>query len=149
MAGTWALVSQDETRTLIKAGYKDPDVPWTDATRKQWEVSIVICCDMVKRYYQAGIHTVVEIFAPPEEFEKWQTALTGIPYRLFVLLPDLEETVRRNANRELPMPEASIRKNHEWFTQWKPAEATILDTTRCSPAESVTEIAAQLGGDLR
>lgn len=145
LAGTWALVSQDETRTLIKAGYKDPDAPWTDATRKQWEVSISICSDIVKRYYQVGIHCVVEIFAPPEEFGKWKQALAEVPYKLFVLLPDLDETVRRNANRELPMPEASVRKNHEWFTQWKPGEATILDTTNSSLEESVKEIKRHLG----
>jgi energy-coupling factor transporter ATP-binding protein EcfA2 len=145
LAGTWALVSQDGIRTLVKAGYKDPDVPWTDATRKQWEVSISICCDMVKRYYQVGIHCVVEIFAPPEEFGKWRQGLTGVPYKLFVLLPDLEETVRRNANREIPMPEASIRENHAWFTQWQPGEATIIDTTNCSLEESVNEIKSQLG----
>lgn len=148
LAGTWALVSQDGTRTLIKAGYKDPDAPWTDDTRKQWEVSIGICCDMVKRYYQAGIHCVAEIFAPPEEFGKWRQALAGVQYRVFVLLPDLEETVRRNANRELPMPEASIRKNHEWFTHWKPPEATILDTTSCSLEESMHEIKRRLPGEF-
>jgi len=100
---------------------------------------------MVKRYCQAGIHCVVELFAPPEEFGKWKQALAEVPYKLFVLLPDLEETVRRNANRELPMPEASVRESHEWFTQWKPGEATILDTTNCSLAESVNEIKRHLG----
>ncbi len=138
--GTWALISQDDTRELIKAGYKDADIEWTDETRKQWEVSIYICCDMVRRYYEANINCVVELFAPPTEFEKWKQQLKDIFYELFVLLPDVEKTVYRNANRELSMKEEKIRENYEWFTQWKPNEATIIDTTKHSAEESAAEI---------
>ncbi len=127
LTGVWSLISQDETRTLIKAGFKSPDETWTDETKRQWEVSIAICCDMIKHYYEADISCIIELFAPPVEFEKWKKRLESIDYELVVLLPSIEETVRRNANRKIPMKEHQIRENHEWFSQWKPSKATIID----------------------
>jgi len=137
---TWALISQDHIRTFIKAGYANPEAEWTGETKKQWSVSIAICCDMAKRYHEAGINCVIELFAPPTEFEKWKQYLDVLPYKLFVLLPDVEKTVYRNSNRKLPMKEEDVRENHEWFTEWKPSEATIIDTTDLSLDESVEEI---------
>ena len=38
------------------------------------------------------------------------------------------------------MKEAKIRENHEWFTQWQPSEAIIIDTSHHSLADTVEQI---------
>lgn len=148
MPDTWAFISQDGMREHIKAGYCHADVEWTDETRRQWEVSITICCDMVKRYHEANISCVVEMFAPPSEFEKWKQQLKGFDYKLVVLLPDVQKTVDRNANRELKMKEEKIRENHEWFTKWEPTEAIIIDSSNLSVDETVERVKELVTGSV-
>ena len=140
LPGTWALISQDDIRSLIKAGYKSTAAKWNNETKNQWETSIDICCDMIKRYYQHNINCILELFAPPSEFEKWKPNLVGINYQLFVLVPDIETVVYRNANREPRMKEAKIRENHEWFTAWQPDQATVIDSSNQTLEETVALI---------
>jgi adenylate kinase family enzyme len=147
LTGTWALVSQDSTRELIKAGFKSADDVWTDKTKKQWEVSIIIICDMIKRYREANINCIIELFAPPVEFKKWRKHLKGINYQIVVLLPSIEKTLHRNANRPIHMKEFQIRENHDWFSAWKPSEATIIDTSHQSLKETVEHIRTKVIGD--
>lgn len=138
--GEWAIINQDDIRALVKAGYRPADIEWTDATKRQWNVSILIATDMIKRYFDAGINCVVDLFAPPSEFEKWKEYIGDVDYQLIVLLPDVETTVKRNANRENIMKEDKIRENHGWFMQWKPSEATIIDTSKQTLTTSIKQI---------
>jgi hypothetical protein len=85
---------------------------------------------MINRYYKAGINSVVELFAPPEEFKKWQNKLKGIDYEVVVLYPNVETAVQRNANRKLKMKEAKIREQHPWFANWKNHNVKIINTTK-------------------
>jgi hypothetical protein len=95
---------------------------------------------MIKRYHDAKINCVLELFAPPSEFEKWVQSLNDIEYKIVVLLPSVDEAVSRNADRPLSMKESKIRENHEWFTKWKPSEALIIDSTSQTIPETVAEI---------
>lgn len=138
--GTWALISQDEIREHIKAGYRRADLNWDNETKKQWDVSINICCDMIRRYNETNINCIVELFSPPSEFEKWQEKINDLSYKLIVLLPSEEQTVYRNANRKSRMKESKIRENYEWFTQWSESKAIIIDTTKQSTMETIKSI---------
>lgn len=148
LQGTWALISQDGVREHVKAGYRHADGEWDDETKRQWEASIAICCDMIRRYREANINCVVDIFAPPSEFEKWSRILKELEYKLIVLLPSIDKAVHRNANRELMMKESKIRENHAWFTKWESSEAVVIDTTNQTIAETVESIEAAIGGQL-
>ena len=138
--GTWALISQDDIRDFVKAGYRRADVEWSEDTQKQWDVSIKICCDLVKRYQEANINCVVDIFAPPKEFKKWEKLLKDTGFRLIVLLPDVEKVVQRNANRENVMEEAKVRENHDWFTDWEGKGVMIIDTSTHTLEETIQEV---------
>lgn len=138
--GEWAIVSQDDIRALVKAGYRPADIEWTDATKRQWDVSVLIATDMIKRYFEAGINCVVDLFAPPSEFEKWKEHIKSVDYRLIVLLPDVETTVKRNSDRENIMKEEKIRENHSWFMQWESDVATIIDTSKQTLNDSIKQI---------
>ncbi|MDQ5913171.1 MAG: hypothetical protein QG659_593 [Patescibacteria group bacterium] len=144
LPGTWALISQDDIRELVKAGYKSAAEEWTDDTKNQWEVSIDICCDMIKRYHQYDINCILEMFAPPSEFEKWKPKLNGIDYQLFVLMPNLETTLERHRGRKGKMTEEQIRENHEWFTSWQPDQATIIDPSNQTLEETVAFISQSI-----
>lgn len=144
LSGTWAHISQDDIRSMIKAGYKSSAEEWTDDTKNQWDTSVDICCDMINRYHQYGINCILDLFAPPSEFEKWKPKLENIDYQLFVLVPDVETVVHRNAHRENKMQEAKVRENYEWFTAWKPNQATIIDSSDQSLDETVAVISQSI-----
>lgn len=136
-SGEWAYVNQDEIRQMVVAGYEsagDYEQNWNDGTKRQWAVSIPICADICMRYVEYGINCILDIFAPPEEFEKWKPHLAGIDYKLVVLLPNVDITVARNAGREerSRLKENKIRQNHSYFQEWKNTKAAVLDTTTLS-----------------
>ncbi len=64
LPGTWAHISQDDIRSMVKAGYKSSAEEWTDDTKNQWDTSIDICCDMITRYNEYGINCILDLFIP-------------------------------------------------------------------------------------
>lgn len=147
LQGTWALISQDDVRSMVKSGYLTPVNGWDDETQRQWDVSITICCDMVKRYQEANINCILEIFAPARDLKAWETSwqpkLDGLNYQLFVLLPDVETTVARHKSRSGSMTETRIKENHKLFANWKDDSATIIDSSH-QTLEETTELLKQL-----
>lgn len=132
--GMWAYISQDDIRQYIKAGFKSPADKWTDDTEKQWDVSIAICADMARRYQETGINCVIDGFAPPPmgSFDKWEKPFEGLDFKLAVLLPDVETTVKRNAQRtgNTKLKESQIRNHHAWFSEWaNESQAKIIDSS--------------------
>lgn len=144
VSGTWALIEQDEIRRQVKAGFKNPsEYPWTDEMQKQWDVSIEICADIATRYKNVGISCIIDCFAASKSFDKWEKALQGLDYQVVVLLPEEDETVRRNNQRsgEAKLKESQIREHHEWFAMWRDDKRVkIIDTTNYSIDEVVEEL---------
>lgn len=144
--GVWAYINQDELRQMVVAGYssaKDYDYNWSEETKRQWEVSIPICVDIMKRYNQFGINCMLDIFAPPNEFEEWQKLIGDTSYKLIVLLPSQEETVKRNRGRSerSRLKDKKIQINHDVFEPWKKsADKLVLDTTNISVETAVKNI---------
>ncbi len=140
--GMWAYVGQDDVRSFVKAGYRHADAEWTEETRHQWEVSVEVICDAIKRYYKHGINCIVDCFAPPEEFEKYKQQLGNLAYKVVVLMPDVDQAAYRNSQRRghARMDEIKIRKNHEWFAAWSSEAATIIDSSKMSVEEVVRQM---------
>lgn len=148
LPGTWALISQDDIRSMVKAGYASPVDGWNDNTKRQWDTSINICCDMVRRYRDADINCILDIFAPSNEFQTWQSAweprLKGVDYRLFVLRPNAETTVKRHIHRQGKMSLETIKQNHKLFEGWDNKTATIIDSTNQTLDETVALISQSI-----
>lgn len=144
LPGTWALISQDDVRSIVKAGYLSPVNGWDHETQHQWDVSIDICCDLVKRYQKAGINCILEIFAPARDFKTWEISwkpkLEGLHYQLFVLLPDIETVATRHKSRSGTMTEARIRENYRLFANWNGNSATVIDSSDQTLEETVNLI---------
>lgn len=130
----WALIEQDAIRQFVKAGFKNPADPWTKDTETQMNVSIAICADMAKRYQQSGINCVVDCFITldPYVFDKWNTALKDITYKLIVFLPDVNKAIMQNNQRtgDTKLPEKLVIEQHEEFSAWRNhSQAIVIDTT--------------------
>lgn len=141
--GVWAYLSQDDIRQLIRAGFKNPSQGWDDETQVQWDVSINICADMAKRYQEHGINCIIDCFAPKGTFDKWEQALNGINYKIIVLLPGVEETIKRNNQRtgDAKLNESQVKEHHEWHAMWEGDQrAKVIDTTTLDVGDVVKKI---------
>ncbi len=142
--GTWAYINQDEIRQLIIAGYASADdyeENYTEETRQQIKVSVPICADLVKRYYENNINCIVDFFATPETFKTWKEYLGDTPYKLVVLMPNQKVNLKRNAERDYGrLKRKKIIKNHTQMQAWKNTEVTILDTSSQEIAETTASI---------
>jgi len=142
---TWAFVEQDEIRKLVKAGFADPSEPWTKGTDNQWDASIDICADIARVYKRRGINLILECFAPPYSFEKWEKAFQGLEYKIIILQPAIGVAIQRNAQRRgaAKLREEQVKEHHLWFEGWKGrTEATCIDTSTLSLEEAVEAISA-------
>ncbi len=131
---------------LVRSGFKNATEPWDRNTQNQWDVSIAICCDMLKRYAEYDINCILELFVLPSNFKKWQTQLKGVDYKLAVLLPDLASVLERNNQRtdKMHRSEAEVRKNHAWMSAWRDHSANIIDTTGLQVSGVVKSLEALL-----
>lgn len=132
--GVWAYVNQDDIRQLIKTGYASADGyehDWSAETRRQWEVSISICCEITKGYAQSGINSLVDFNASPDEFNTWREYLKEIGYKLVVLLPDKETVLSRNANRDKrsKLTNNKIIQNYEKLAKWQNQGVMVIDNS--------------------
>jgi len=144
--GTWALIEQDAIRQLVKAGFKNPADPWTRDTETQMNVSIDICGDMARRYQQADINCIIDCFITldPYVFDKWQTALKDMTYKIIVFLPTVEKAIMQNNQRtgDARLKESLVIEQHEEFSAWRnDPRATIIDPTAMNVSDAVRAIA--------
>ncbi len=133
---TWAHIEQDQIRRQVKAGYKSASgQPWDDEIQRQWDLSIDICSDMALRYREAGVHHLIDCFAPPHMLSRWQSRLQAIEYDFVVMLPDVEVAVARNSLRigEACLSETEVRQSYEWFEEYRSnPQASIIDSSTLS-----------------
>ncbi len=63
------------------------------------------------------ISCVVDLFAPPDEFEKLQKCLNGVDSQSVILMPSKEDAVMRNERRSerSRLKEDMIRINNDGF----------------------------------
>jgi adenylate kinase len=142
--GVWAFISQDDIRMFVKAGFKNPSKDWDEKTKVQWDVSITICSDMAIRYKENNINCIIDCFASPDvSFGKWEQALKNMRYKVIVLLPGVEETIKRNNQRtgDAKVKLSQVKEYHEWHSRWEEDKrVTLIDTTTLSVSDVVKKI---------
>ncbi len=142
----WAYIGQDDMHGLIRSGYRsanDLAETWDDDIKRQWEFSVALSCDSIKRCVEYGINCIVDFFAPLKEFQKWSEQLNGYEYIHFILLPGLPVTLDRNQQREdnARLSNEKIRANYALFAGQHYDHAQVLDTSGLEP----NGVALQLG----
>ncbi len=119
-------------------------VPWTDETERQFQVAEEAGCRIAARYHDAGFAVALDHCRNLARMDALLEAeLPARRVERVLLLPSLEETLRRNRERHNkpfdPMVlEAVIRFTHREFSAADTRGWWVVDSTRMS-AEEVTE----------
>jgi chloramphenicol 3-O-phosphotransferase len=122
-----AHIELDEIRGLIIGGRADPQEP-SDLQAAQYGFSVEATCAVARAFARGGCDVAVDDVLEPDAFERyWRPQLEGLPWKLIVVVPSLEETLRRSAVREKRVREEHTRAQHERCSTWN--EAVRIDTT--------------------
>ena len=89
-------VELDAVRDLIVAGRADPHRPGV-LQYEQYQLSVAACVNLARTFLAAGYDVAVDDVLPPDAFERdWRPLLAGLDWRVVIVLPTLEETLRRS-----------------------------------------------------
>ena len=128
-------------RHLIVAGLADPRVT-SDVQAAQGLLSVRACCALAREYYLAGYDVAIDdIMSPGDWFdENWRKGLVDIDWRLVIVHPSLEETLRRSKARAKRVPEHLTREHYGTMKAWPPQHK--IDTTGLNLTESLALVEA-------
>jgi chloramphenicol 3-O-phosphotransferase len=130
-----AHIQLDEMRHLIVAGRADPQQPGS-LQSEQHTVGVRACLALAHTFVDGGYDVAVDDVLEPAAFERdWRPLLHGLDWRVVIVLPDLEQVLRRSRAREKRVLEAHSRAQHAACAGW-PA-AYCVDTTGLSVEESL------------
>src|SRR5688572_5068645 len=95
-----AHVQLDEVRHLIVAGRADPQQAGP-LQSNQYTLSVRASLALARTLLEAGYDVAVDDVLEPAAFERdWRPLLHGLDWRIVIVLPDLEEVLRRSRPRE-------------------------------------------------
>ena len=128
LAGAWCAsrkraghIQLDEVRGLVVAGLADPQERG-DLQGEQFLLSVRACCSLAREFTGAGYDVTLDdvLYPGPAFDESWRRYLEGVDWRVVVIHPVLDETLRRNASRgrEQQVPERLVREQHEAMFDW-------------------------------
>ena len=138
-----AHVQLDEVRHLIVAGRADPQQPGA-LQGEQYTLSVGACLALARTFLDAGYDVAVDDVLEPEAFERdWRPRLAGLPWRLVVILPALEQVLLRSRRREKRVLEAHSRAQHAACSEWPPR--CHADTTDLTVEQSLALVRAVTG----
>jgi predicted kinase len=137
-----AHIELDAIRELIVAGRADPQQPGT-LQSEQYAVSVEACISLARTFLAAGYDVAVDDALPPAAFERdWRPLLAGLKWHVVIVLPTLDETLRRSHVRTKRVFERHTRDQHQASQDW-PA-ACRVDTTGLSVDASLALVRAML-----
>jgi hypothetical protein len=128
-------VQLDEVRHLIVAGRADPQQPGP-LQSEQYALSVRATVALTGTFAAGGYDVVVDDVLEPGAFERyWRPSLDKLDWRLVIVLPDLEEVLRRSRAREKRVREQHSRAQHAACAAWAPEYR--VDTTCLCIEESL------------
>jgi chloramphenicol 3-O-phosphotransferase len=133
-----AQIGLDDVRSMIVSGLADPQ-SGSPVVAEQYETAAQACCALARTFLSAGYDVTVDDAETPHGFkEHWEPHLTGLRWKVVVIRPDLQTTLRRNDGRTKNVRTDIIRRQHADAAQW-PVELTV-DTTGLTVAESLRRV---------
>jgi predicted kinase len=133
-------VELDQVRHLIVAGRADPQQPGA-LQSEQYALSVRACCALARVFIESGYDVAVDDVLELPAFERyWRPLLGGLDWRPLIVLPSLEEVLRRSRRRAKRVLEAHSRAQHAACAAW-PAEHRV-DTTGLSLDRSLALVRA-------
>ena len=104
-------IELDKIRDLIVAGRADPQGAG-EVFGEQYDLSVEACVRLAATFAVAGYDVAIDDVLEPPAFERvWAPALSGIPYTLLILMPELDEVLMRARGREKRCVRTSSARN--------------------------------------
>ena len=120
-------IQLDEVRSLIVSGFADPQ-EGGPVGEQQYRLAVTGCCALARTFLADGYDVAIDDALEPDVFRaEWETLLAGLRYQIVVVLPAVDETLRRSGARKKRVKVAISRQQQEACLAW-PAELH-LDTT--------------------
>jgi predicted kinase len=138
-----AHIELDEIRHLIVSGRADPQEPG-ELQEAQYRLSVEATCALARAFATSGCDVAIDDVFEPAAFERyWRPQLDGLPWKLVVILPSLDETLARSAGREKRVREEHTRMQHARCATWD--EGVRIDTTGVDVEQSLARVLDRLG----
>ena len=138
-----AHIELDEIRHLIVSGRADPQESG-DLQAAQYRLSVDATCALARVFAQGGCDVAIDDVLEPDTFERyWRPQLRGLRWKLVIVLPSLEETLARSAQREKRVREEHTRHQYARSANWD--EAVRIDTTGLDLDRSLALVLDRLG----
>jgi chloramphenicol 3-O-phosphotransferase len=137
-------VELDQVRHLIVSGLADPQEAG-DLQEQQYRLSVAATCALARTFAEGGYDVAIDDVLEPDAFARyWHHELAGLPWKLVVVLPSLEETLARSARRTTKrVSEEQTRVQHTRCAEWPPDNR--IDTTGLGLERSLALVVEKLG----
>jgi chloramphenicol 3-O-phosphotransferase len=137
-----AHIELDQIRSLIISGRADPQEP-SHLQAAQYRLSVEATCAVARAFTLGGCDVAIDDVLEPDAFEHcWRPRLDGLRWNLIVVLPSLDETLRRSAGRAKRVTEEHVRAQHGRCAAWD--ETVRIDTTDLDVGQSLALAVARL-----
>ena len=142
----------DDLREWVASGLADPVPVWTDETTRQFTLARRAACYTARLYADAGFAVVVDdVIFPDEAEELFAAPLSGYFLHKFLLQPNVEAALLRNAHRtNKSYNTASLVELIRTIHNMMPASAyvekgwTVIDSTHLGVEETVDAILSRI-----
>jgi thymidylate kinase len=135
----------DDLRQWVVSGFID-SVPWTDGSEQQFQIAEAATCALARTYADAGFAVAIDHCRNPKRMEQVaREHLTDHAVVKILLLPELEENLKRNAARTNkpfdPLElEETIRSTSVAYRDAIPEAWICIDNSAMTVEETVVEI---------
>ena len=94
-------VQLDYVRSLIVSGLAEPQDTTSPLQHRQYEISVRASCALALSFLADGYDVALDDVLEPDAVARlWQPFLAGIDYTMVIVIPTLDETLRRSAARQ-------------------------------------------------
>ena len=139
-----AHIELDHVREMIVGGLADPQQP-NELQSRQYELSVRACAALARVFLDDSYDVALDEVFPPDAFARsWRPLLDGLQWQLLVILPWLEETLRRSRARQKRVLEQHTRDQHAASLLWP--EELRVDTSGLTVEESLAAVRRLLDG---
>ena len=140
-------IQLDEVRSLIRGGLVDPQAPDDREQPLQYHVSVRASVALGRSFLEDGFDVAIDDVLEPEAFTRyWEPLLAGLPWRVVIIRPSLDETLARARSRRKRVHDHLVRTQHASTGAW-PA-GVILETTGLSVEASAALVEDRLAHRL-
>jgi predicted kinase len=137
-----AHIELDEIRHLIVSGRADPQVA-SDLQAAQYRLAVEATCALARSFAAGGCDVAIDDVFEPVAFDRyWRPQLDVLAWKLVVVLPSLDETLARSAQREKRVLAEHVRTQHARCAEWD--EGVRIDTTGLGLEQSLTLVLERL-----